>query len=88
MSIDCFPAQVLQGGQAVGERFDELQRDLLSSGVNVVHIPTASVPLALRHVVMDQFQDAVEVGNRLNVLRVCLQVKRRWVTLDAQILGA
>lgn len=28
------------------------------------------------------------MGNRLNVLRVCLQVKRSRITLDAQILGA
>lgn len=88
MSIDRFPAQVLQGGQAAGERFDELQGDLLSSRVNVEHIPTASVPLALGHVVMDQFQDAVKVGNRLNVLCVRLQVKRRRVTLHTQVLGA
>lgn len=88
MSIDCFPAQVLQGGQAAGERFDELQRDLLTSRINVVHIPTASVALALRHVVMHQLQDTVKVGNGLNVLRVCLQVKRRRVALDPQVLGA
>lgn len=88
MSIDCFPAQVLQGGQAAGERFDELQRDLLPSGVNVVHIPTASVPFALRHVKMDQLEDAVKMGDRLNVLRVCLQVERGGVTLDTQVLGA
>lgn len=37
---------------------------------------------------MDQLEDAVKVGNRLNVLRVCLQVKRGHITLDAQVLGA
>lgn len=37
---------------------------------------------------MDQLEDTVKVGNRLNVLRVCLQVKRGRVTLDAQVLGA
>lgn len=37
---------------------------------------------------MDQLEDAIKVGNRLNVLRVCLQVKRGCVTLDAQVLGA
>lgn len=37
---------------------------------------------------MDQLEDAVKVGDRLNVLRVCLQVKRGRVTLDAQVLGA
>lgn len=37
---------------------------------------------------MDQLEDAVKVGNRVNVLRVCLQVKRGSVTLDAQVLGA
>lgn len=37
---------------------------------------------------MDKFEDAVKVGNRLNVLRVCLQVKRGRVTLDAQVLCA
>lgn len=37
---------------------------------------------------MDQLEDAVKVGNRLNVLRVCLQKKRGCVTLDAQVLGA
>lgn len=36
---------------------------------------------------MDQLEDAVKVGNRLNVFRVCLQVKRGSVTLDAQVLG-
>lgn len=75
MSVDCFPAQVLQGRQAAGERFDELQRDLLPSGVNVVHIPAASVPFALRHVEVDQLEDAVKVGDGLNVLRVRLQVE-------------
>lgn len=88
MSIDCFPAQVLQGGQAAGERFNELQRDLLPSRVNIVVTPTASVPFALTHVGMDQLKDAVKVGNRLNVLWVCLQVKRGCVTLNAQVLGA
>lgn len=88
MSIDCFPAHVLQGGQITGERFEELQRDFLPSRVNVVNIPTAGVPFALRHVVMDQFEDAVKVGHRLNVLRVCLQVKRGCITLDTQVFGA
>lgn len=88
MSIDCFPAQVLQGRQATGQRSDELQRDLLTSRVNVVHIPTTSVPFALRHIVMNQLEDTVKMGNRLNVFRVCLQVKRSRVALDTQILGA
>lgn len=88
MSIHRFPAQVLQGGQATGQRSDELQRDFLPSRENVIHTSTASVPFALRHVVMNQFEDTVKVGNGLNVLRVCLQVKRGGVTLDAQVLGA
>lgn len=88
MSIDCFPAHVLQGGQITGERFEELQRDFLPSRVNVVNIPTAGVPFALRHVVMDQLEDAIKVGHRLNVLRVCLQVKRGCITLDTQVFGA
>lgn len=88
MSIHCFPAQVLQSGQTAGERSDELQGDLLPSGVNVVHIPTASVPFALRHVEVDQLEDAVKVGDGLNVLRVRLQVKRGGVALDAKVLGA
>lgn len=88
MSIHCFPAQVLQSGQAAGERSDELQRDLLPSRVNVVHIPTASVPFALRHVEVDQLEHAVKVRDRLNVLRVRLQVKRGGIALDAQVLGA
>lgn len=88
MSVNCFPTKVLQGGQVTGERSDELQRDLFTSRVNVIHISTASVPFALRHIVMDQFEDTVKVGNRLNVLRVCLQVKRSCITLNAQILGA
>lgn len=37
---------------------------------------------------MDQLEDAVIVGNRLNVLRVCLQEKRGSITLDAQVLCA
>lgn len=48
-SVDCLPAQVLQGRQAAGQRFDELQRDLLSSRVDEVE----SVPFALRHVTVD-----------------------------------
>lgn len=88
MSIDCFPAQMLQGRKSVGERFYELQRDLLPSRVNIVDIPTASVPFALHHVEMDQLEDTVKVGNRLNVLGVCLQEKGCRVTLDAQVLGA
>ena len=88
MSIDRFPAQVLQGGQAAVERSDELQRDLIPSREDVGHIPTVRVPLALRHVVMNQLEYAVEVGSRLNVLRVCLQAKRGRVALDAQVLGA
>lgn len=88
MSVNCFPTKVLQGGQVTGERSDELQRDLLTSRENVIHIPTASVPFALRHIVMDQFEDTVKVWNRLNVLRVCLQVKRSCVTLNTQIFGA
>lgn len=88
MSIHCFPAQVLQGGQTAGESFNELQRDLLPSGMNVVDTPTASVPFALRHVVMHQLEDAVKVGNRLNVLGFCLQIKRGRVALDTQVLGA
>lgn len=76
VSVNRFPAQVLQGGQAGGERFDELQRDLLPTGVDVVDTPTASVPFALRHVVMHQLEDTVKVRNRLNIFRVCLQEKR------------
>lgn len=53
MSIHCFPAQVLQGGQATEVRSDELQRDFLTSRENIIHIPTASVPFALRHIVMN-----------------------------------
>ena len=87
MSIDCLPAHVLQGGQITGERFEKLQRDFLSSRINVVNIPSAGVPFALRHVVMNQLEDAVKVGYRLNVLRVCLQVKRGCITLDTQIFG-
>lgn len=37
---------------------------------------------------MHQLEDAVKVRSRLNVLRVCLQVKRGRVALDAQVLGA
>ena len=81
-SVDRFPAQVLQGGQAAGERFDELQRDLLSSRVDRV------VPFALRHVIVDQLEDTVKVRNGLNVLWVRLQVERAGVALDAQVLGA
>lgn len=88
MSIDCFPAQMLQGGHAVGERFDELQRDLLPTGVNVVDIPTVDVPFILKHVEINQLEDAVKVGNRLNVFRVSLQVKRVHVTFDTKVLGA
>lgn len=88
VSVDCFPTKVLQGAQVTGERSDELQGDLLTSRENVIHIPTASVPFALRHIVMDQFEDAVKMGNGLNVLRVCLQVKRSCITLNAQIFGA
>lgn len=88
VSIDCFPAQMLQRGQTTGQRFDELQGDLLPSRVDVVSIPTASVPFALRHIVMDQLEDAVKVRNRLNVFRVRLQKKRRRVTLDAEVLGS
>lgn len=88
MSVDCFPAQVLQGRKIAGERFDELQRDLLPSGVDIVDIPTASVPFALSHVEMDQLEDTVKVGNRLDVFGVCLQEKGGRVTLDAQVLGA
>lgn len=88
MSINCLPAQVLQGGQDTGEWFEELQRDFLPTGVNVVSIPTAGVPFTLRHVVMDQLEDAVKVGNRLNVFRVCLQVERSCIALDAQVFGA
>lgn len=76
MSINCLPAKMLQGGQVAGEWFDELQRDFLSTGVDVVDIPTVGVPFALGHVVMDQLEDAVKVWNRQNVLWVCLQVKR------------
>lgn len=76
MSIDGFPAQVLQSGHAAGERSDELQRDLLPTAVNVVDIPTLNVPFILSHVEMNQLENAVKVGNRLNVLRVSLQVKR------------
>lgn len=88
MSVHCFPTKVLQGGQVTGERSDEFQGDLLTSRVNVIHVSTASVPFALRHIVMDQFEDTVKVGDRLDVLRVCLQVKRSCITLDAQIFGA
>lgn len=63
MSVDCFPAQVLQGGQAAGERFGELKRDLFPSRVDVVDTTTVSVPFALRHVVIEQLEDAVKVGN-------------------------
>lgn len=76
MSIDGFPAQVLQSGHTAGERSDELQRDLLPTAVNVVDIPTLNVPFILSHVEMNQLENAVKVGNRLNVLRVSLQVKR------------
>lgn len=86
MSIDRFPAQVLQGGQGAGERFDELQRDPLLSGLNVVDTP--SVCFALRHVVMYQLEDAVKPGDRFNVLGLCLQVKRSGIAQDAQVLGA
>lgn len=88
MSIDSFPAQVLQGGQATGKRFYELQRDLLPSRVNIEDIPTMSIPFALRHVVMNQLEDTVKVGHRVNILRVRLQVKRGCVTLNTQVLGA
>lgn len=88
MSIYCFPAQMLQGGQTTGERFDELQGDLFPSRVDVVDIPTASVPSALRHVVMNQLEHTVKVWDKANVLLVCLQVKRGRVALDAQVLGA
>jgi len=37
---------------------------------------------------MNQLEHAVKVRNRVDVLRVCLQVKRGSVTLDAQVLGA
>lgn len=56
--------------------------------MNIVDIPTASVPFALSHVEMDQLEDTVKVRNSLNVLRVCLQEKGGRVTLDAQVLGA
>lgn len=88
MSIDCFPAQVLQGGQTTGERFDKLQRDPFPTRVNVVDIPTASVPFALGHVVMNQLEDTVKMGNRVNIFGVCLQVKRVCITLNAQVLCA
>lgn len=88
MAVDCFPAQVLQSGQAAGQRFDELQRDLLPSGVDVVDAAAVRVPFALGHVEVDQLEDAVKVGSRLDVFRVRLKVKGCGVALDAQVLGA
>lgn len=82
MSIDRFPAQVLQGGQAAGQRSGEHQRDLLPSGGDVGHIPT------LRHIVTNQLQYTVKVGGGRVVLRVCVQAKRTRVAMDAQVLGA
>lgn len=46
------------------------------------------VPFALGHVEVDQLEDAVKVGSRLDVFRVRLQVKSCNVALDAQILRA
>lgn len=37
---------------------------------------------------MHQLEDTVKVRDRLKVFRVCLQVKRGRVTLDAQVFGA
>lgn len=88
MSIHCFPAQMLQGGHAVGERSDELQGDLLPAGVNVVDIPTVIVLFTLTHVEINQLENAVKVGNGLNVFRVSLQVKRVHVTFNTEVLGA
>lgn len=86
MSVHSLPAQVLQAGQGEGEGLDQLQGNLLHPAVDVVG--AASVPFALGHVVMNQLEDAIKMGSRLDVLGVRLQVERGRVAEDAQVLGA
>lgn len=80
VSVDCFPTQVLQAGHSGGERFEELQRDLLPSRVDVVGgVPSPRVFLHQRspfggwHVVVDQLEHAVEAGHSLHALGVRLK---------------
>lgn len=89
--VHSLPAQVLQGRQCARQRPEQLQRDFLSSRVDIIH--AASVPYGQSasrrgHVVMDEFEHAVEARRGLRALGVRLQVEGLVVALHAQVLGA
>lgn len=96
MPVDSLAAEVLQRGDAGGERAAEHQRDLLSTRVNVVGALGMQGPSGLlgpgagggRHVVVHQLQHAVEAGHGLAAARVALQREAAALALDAQVLGA
>lgn len=96
MPVDSLTAEVLQRGDAGGERAAEHQRDLLSTRVNVVGAFGVQGPSGLlgpgagggRHVVVHQLQHAVEAGHGLAAARVALQREAAALALDAQVLGA
>lgn len=85
MTVDCSPAEVLQGGQVAAERPSEIQGDLLPRVVNVVDHTS---PGDAGHVELNQFEDTVKARNSQSVVGVRLQVERVRVTLDPHTLRA
>lgn len=75
MSIHSLPAQMLQGRQGARQWPQQLQRDFLPSRVDVVS--TAGVPCGQHasragHVVMDEFEHAVEARHGPRALAIRL----------------